>query len=303
MIVVAGSPTDAPVELVLDAAAAASIDVALLDDSDAASWNVTIDATGPAVRATAKTTEGIVDLHEASGLYLRMTTRVQPVPGEDQLVGQRREASLALLASWADVAPGNVANRPAAMATNSSKPYQAALIRAHGFSVPDTLVTNDPRAVQHFWSEQDRVIFKSTSGVRSIVHELDGRRASALDRVRSLPTQFQRLLEGSNVRVHVVGDAVFAVGIESATVDYRYREGGETATMTPYDLPDEVAERCRQISRALDLPFTGIDLFLDTDGEWWCFEANPSPAFSCFEEPTGLPMAQALVAWLAAGEE
>ena len=30
------------------------------------------------------------------------------------------------------------------MASNGSKPYQTQLIRAHGFAVPETLITNDP---------------------------------------------------------------------------------------------------------------------------------------------------------------
>ncbi len=60
------------------------------------------------------------------------------------------------------------------MRSNASKPFQAQLIAAAGFVVPDTLVTNDPEVVREFHAEHGRVIFKSTSGIRSIVRELEG---------------------------------------------------------------------------------------------------------------------------------
>jgi glutathione synthase/RimK-type ligase-like ATP-grasp enzyme len=211
---------------------------------------------------------------------------------------ERQQAALALVCGWADVTGLRVANRPSAMASNSSKPYQAALIRRHWFSVPETLVTNDPNQVRDFARVHGRLVYKSTSGIRSIVHELSPARTATLDRVRHLPTQFQRLVTGTNVRVHVVGPELFACAIEADTVDYRYREGGAPASMHPVDLPADVTDRCLALSAALDLPLAGIDLLQDTDGRWWCFEVNPSPAYSCFAEPTGLPMAAALARWL-----
>ena len=120
-----------------------------------------------------------------------------------------------------------------------------------------------------------------------------------LDRVRHLPTQFQRLVVGTNVRVHVVGDRVHACAVDSGTIDYRYAEGGTGATMTPVALPDEVADRCVRLAEALDLPLAGVDLLRDEDDRWWCFEVNPSPAYSSFEEPTGMPIAHSLATWLA----
>ena len=58
------------------------------------------------------------------------------------------------------------------MGSNASKPYQAQLIRAHGFAVPETLITNDPEEVRAFQRQHPRVIYKSISGVRSIVQTL-----------------------------------------------------------------------------------------------------------------------------------
>ena len=172
-------------------------------------------------------------------------------------------------------------------------------VTASGFSVPETIVTSDPAAVLDFRRRHGRIVYKSISGIRSVVHELTGRRIDDLERVRALPTQFQRLVTGVNVRVHVVGREVYACEVSSRTIDYRYSEGEDAAVATPVTLPDAVRARCVMLADELDLPLAGIDLLRDEDDQWWCFEVNPSPAYNCFEEPTGLPIARSLATWLA----
>ena len=299
MITIVGMPTEDPVRRVLEEAARIEAATLLLTETDAASWNLRVEATRGSVQARLDQPGGSVALDAATGLYLRLTSPRQNHQRPDPLRQQRQDAALSLVCGWAEVAEMRVANRPSAMTTNNSKPYQAALIRQVGFSVPETIVTNDPDQVRRFRRRHGRVVYKSTSGVRSIVHELTPGRAATLDRVRNLPTQFQQLLLGTNVRVHVIGRQTFACEIAAETIDYRYREGSSSARMQPVDLPPGVRTRCLELSAALDLPLAGIDLLRDPDGEWWCFEVNPSPAYTCFEEPTGLPMAEALARWLA----
>jgi hypothetical protein len=299
MIVIVGTPAEDPVRLLLEAADDLGIATLLLPEAEAAAWNLRVECADGRIGAWLDRPAGAVGLESATGLYLRLTDPRQHAQ-PDPLREERQQAALVLVCGWADVTGLRVANRPSAMASNSSKPYQAALIRRSGFSVPETLVTNDPDQVRAFARQHGRLVYKSTSGVRSIVHELSpARTAATLDRVRHLPTQFQRLVTGTNVRVHVVGHELFACAIEAETVDYRYADGGAPTSMHPVDLPGDVTDRCRALSAALDLPLAGIDLLQDTTGRWCCFEVNPSPAYSCFAEPTGLPMAAALARWLA----
>ena len=167
--------------------------------------------------------------------------------------------------------------------------------------MPQTLISSDPDEVREFLDRHRAVIFKSISGVRSIVRRLDHGYLGRLDRVRTLPTQFQVLVPGTDVRVHVVGDRVFATAIETGATDYRYaaRDGAE-ATLTATDLPDEVAQRCVRLAAALRLPLAGIDLRRRPDGEYVCFEVNPMPGYSFFESHTGQPISRAIVEHLAA---
>ena len=86
----------------------------------------------------------------------------------------------------------------------------------------DTLVTTDPEAALAFQAQHGSVIYKSTSGVRSIVSRFTAEHAERLADLRWCPTQFQQYIPGRDHRVHTVGDDIFACEIVSAADDYRY---------------------------------------------------------------------------------
>ncbi len=194
---------------------------------------------------------------------------------------------------WAEITPALVLNRPSVMASNNSKPYQASLIQHSGFRVPQTLVTTDPEAVREFLGRHGGVIYKSISGIRSIVTRLDGQQESRLANVSNCPTQFQECIEGVDYRVHVVGEKIFACEVISSDADYRY-PSSEAPRINACDIPLEIAQRCRALSKVLGLPLTGIDLRKTPSGDWYCFEANPSPGFTFYEDSAGLPIAEAI---------
>jgi len=193
------------------------------------------------------------------------------------------------LLRWTEIAPQLVINRPAAMASNISKPYQTQLIQQCGFAIPETLVTNEPELVREFVKMHHRVVYKSVSAVRSIVREFDESDAERLERIRWCPTQFQAFVPGTNVRVHVVGEHVFATAVDSAATDYRYaaQQVGTHAKLREVELSSELASRCVFLTRALGLVFAGIDLKITPDDRVVCFEVNPSPAYSYYESHSG----------------
>ncbi len=206
------------------------------------------------------------------------------------------------LLSWLDVAPVRIVNRPEAMSSNTSKPYQAALIHRAGFAVPNTLVTNDPAALADFNAKHVPLIYKSASGVRSIVARYDPAEGSRDGDLATYPTQFQRWIPGTDVRVHVLGDAVFACEVVSPAIDYRYPASeAERPRVSACALPPAIIEQCRHLAAALRLDFAGIDLRRTPEGEFVCFEVNPSPGFTYYEDATGLPIAAALARLLAGG--
>jgi RimK-like ATP-grasp domain len=257
------------------------------------------------VRGQVRARDLAIDLHAVSAVYMRPYDWRQ-LPGITQTGPESPAWQHALhvedtLASWLDLTPALVVNRAVAAASNGSKPYQARQIQAMGFAIPDTLITTDPAAAREFWEHHRTVIYKSVSGIRSIVSRLTPAHASRLERVAWCPTQFQEYIPGHDVRVHVVGGEVFACEIHSEADDYRYAgRQGATVQMRPCSLPADCAERCWRLAVALGLVVAGIDLRRTPDGRWYCFEVNPSPGFTYYQQQTNLPIAEAIARLLVA---
>jgi glutathione synthase/RimK-type ligase-like ATP-grasp enzyme len=253
-----------------------------------------------------RTGAGTHPLPEIRGVYVRlMDDRHLPEVSGLAPDAPERAVCRALndaLVRWLELTPARVINRSGPQASNGSKPYQAQLIARAGLRVPETLVTTDPEAVIDFRARHGRLVYKSISGVRSIVRELGDDDLARLDAIRWCPTQFQAYVEGTDVRAHCIGGEVFATAIHATATDYRYaRHDGEVAELEAIELPDELAERCVRLTADLGLEFSGLDLRVGPDGgEPWCFEANPSPAFSYYEDGAGQPIARAIARRLAA---
>jgi len=228
------------------------------------------------------------NLNEVRSIYIRpynfseLDTFNAVDPGSEawKRAVQFEESMLA----WCELTNALVVNRPGSMGSNTSKPYQQEIIRKAGFKVPETLITTDPESVAEFRRKHSRVIYKSISSWRSIVSQLTQDDLTRAEDVACCPTQFQEFVEGTDYRVHVLDSTVFAHRIECVDDDYRY---SEKARIEPLELDDALKARCIELTHQLGLVFSGIDLRRSLDGEWYCFEANPSPGFTYFDQGTG----------------
>ena len=307
MILLCGIPSESPVTLVASELATLGAPFLILNQRKVAHWDIAMSITDDGLSGWLNLDGTLFSLADFSGIYLRLMDdrelpefKAAPAGSPFRALCRARHEVLLL---WVELTPARVLNRAAAMASNFSKPYQSQLIAAAGFDVPPTLVTNDPTAVCEFRRHHRRIIFKSISSARSIVRELTDADEMRLAAIRWCPTQFQAFILGNNVRVHVVGEAVFATEIISDATDYRYSqsETGTAAELRAFNLEPEVAQRCRVLAQRLGLSLAGIDLKFTPDGRVYCFEVNPSPAFSYYEAHTAQPLARAIAQHLAAG--
>jgi glutathione synthase/RimK-type ligase-like ATP-grasp enzyme len=261
-----------------------------------------IDANG--VSGVLTLGEQTIDLSDVTSAYLRLMDdrflpEVEALAADDPARVHARGFHEAFF-RWSEVTPALVVNRAEPQGSNGSKPYQAQLIARHGLLPPPTLITNDPEAVIAFRAEHGRIIYKSISASRSIVREFEDADVRRLDAISWCPVQFQARIEGLNVRVHVVGGRTFPTAIKSTHLDYRYaRKEGGSSELVSTRLPKDIAKSCVALTADLGLAFSGIDLLKGSDGNWYCFEVNPSPAFSYFQANTGQPIATALAKLLA----
>jgi len=297
VILLWGVPGDDPLDCIQAALERTGADVRMLDQRGNAEMRVelTVGADGN-VCGRISDFLGEIDLSCVGAAYVRPldTGKACGIEATTDPVFVRAMAADAALIAWADLSRAFIVNRPQAMAANNSKPYQLAQIGGFGFAVPDTLVTTDAIAVREFRERHGRVIYKSVSGVRSIVSQLNDEERSLAD-VANCPTQFQEYIPGVDVRVHVAGDEILSVRIVSDADDYRYasRAGCEVA-MVPVDLPAGVAKACRTMAAGMGLHLAGIDLRRTPAGEWYCLEVNPSPGFTYYEAVTGQPISAAV---------
>lgn len=295
MIIIYGYPDDDPIRLAIEAVADTGADYLVVDPRRLDRQDL---VTGVAMDGWMRVDGRRIALTDVSAVYAR------PLPPRatdaGAAAGARAEAFGEAFVTWLETSSALVVNRPRAMESNASKPYQIQLIARAGLVVPETLVTSDPDEVLAFRRQHSRIIFKSISGIRSIVREFGDADRARLGLITSLPVQFQAFVPGRDVRVHVVGRETFAAVIDSTEIDYRYaeRDGGQTA-MEPFALPDEIARRCVEVTERLGLVLSGVDFRVGPDGRWTCLEVNPMPAYSYFESHSGLPISNALARLLA----
>lgn len=308
-VVVWGVPTESPVELLLDALTRRGADPVVVHPRRFLEQDVDVRIGSGELRGSLRVGGVTTDLRAVDGVYVRpiepeLVPELRDLAPDDAAVLRARaqfDALMAFTEAAGDALGTRVASPLSAMASNMSKPYQAQLVLAGGFDTPETLVTDDPDAAREFVLSHDGAIYKSVSGVRSIVTVVDLARDSArLERIRWCPVQFQENVRGRDVRVHVVGDEVYAAIVSSAATDYRYARAqvGQDATLAPHTLPDTLAARCVALAKSLDLPFAGVDLKLADDGRVVCFEVNPSPGYPWYETAADLPISDALARWL-----
>jgi len=291
VIVVWGAANDPPAAELMRVLHARRLAFAHVDDQAIPSlrYEMTI---GAETDGWIELTDGKLNLAAVTAMYLR--------PGPQPSSGRPAANAAALLAIASNIR-GTVVNRPAAGLSNMSKPLQLAMIAAAGLATPQTLITTDPAAAKAFLAQHGRVVYKSISGIRSIVGALEVKDATRLDRVATGPVQLQRWIEGTDVRVHVVGERWFATAIESHATDYRYAgRDHEDLTMSDVEVEPAVAARLVGVTRNMGLLVSGIDLRRTPAGEWFCFEVNPSPGFTFYEQAGGQQVANAIADLLSA---
>lgn len=202
-------------------------------------------------------------------------------------------------------------NHPTANGLMENKIRQLKLACELGFSIPETLVTNDATEVRGWLRQlggqaickalysplieeenEDRFIFANL--FEAIPDDFD-------QSIRIAPAIFQRaLLSKVDYRVTVVGPQVFAARVDMSELALDWRTAKADVNFTLCDLPAVVRDLCRQYVAVATLSFGAIDL-VESDGEFYFLEINPNGEWGWLERPHGIPIAAALCDLLSEG--
>ena len=199
-------------------------------------------------------------------------------------------------------------NDPGADRTASRKIVQLETALRAGFTVPETLITNDPDEARSFAeSRPGPVVYKRTGTGRAEFAEtriIDRADFGKLTSIRTSPTTFQDYIDATcDLRVVWVDGVEWTVRIDSQAgvgrIDSRLDTSVEFARE---QLPASVSKSLATLMGALGLSFGVIDLRLGRDGEYYFLEVNPQGQFAYLEIKTGLPLFRSLSNLLVHGD-
>jgi hypothetical protein len=221
------------------------------------------------------------------------------------------DAAAVLADLWELLPVRYVPGSPDAIAHAGHKSRQLLLAGRLGFELPPTLVTNAPEAVLDFHQEHGGAIITKRAAPSQRLAAADGetivrytepvrpRDLVHVEDLRLCPLILQQYVpKRVELRVTVVGSEVFAAAIHSQAsnhtrLDWRRYDDARTP-ITPFPLPDDMAERCRALVRQLGLRYGAIDLVLTPDDRFVFLEINPNGQYLWIELATGLPISAAV---------
>lgn len=189
-------------------------------------------------------------------------------------------------------------NPPASFPRTSSKLEQLRAAVRCGFSIPRTLMSNDPRRIREILEAQpDKVIYKSffpafwdtSDGVAAVFSTpLLAEDLPNDEILKATPGIFQVLVPKlCELRITVIGQHIFAARIDSQSVPsarFDWRAARERVPIEPFALPQDVAGACHRLMADLGLVFGCFDLIVTPDHDYVFLEVNEMGAFLWLEE-------------------
>lgn len=180
-----------------------------------------------------------------------------------------------------------------------------------GFKVPKSLITGNPEEIIEFYEATNRnVIIKPLYFNRYIeddkqslifTNKLSSHDLENIDQRIALPSIFQEnIAKKLELRITVVGERVFAAAVNSQTDEQsKYDWRKKKLAFEKFDLPQEIALKCLELTKMLELNFGAIDMILSPNGDYTFLEINPNGQWVWIEKDSGLDISGAIVDFLS----
>ena len=228
--------------------------------------------------------------------YRRPEKLISPTPGAPTPETQCAldEWSEGLEAFFAHIPRSRWMNHPAANAKASRKLEQLTTAQKIGFTIPDTLVTQNAGQLRDFFRVHNGEIIVKPMGRAYVERPLEENDtliytnqvpASELDDLADLsvcPTLFQQgIRKKSDVRITVIDSHVYAFELNAYDETGRQRCDIRRNNMADViyraiKLPVSVDTAVRKLVSYYELRFAAIDMAVADDGTWYFFEVNPN---------------------------
>jgi len=186
-------------------------------------------------------------------------------------------------------------NNPLKQYKTNFKSYQLLLARNLGFSIPNTIMTNNSQDILPHFENEGRMIYKQLGWTMfpngDVIFTSEVKKEQVIDQpddIRLTPGIFQEYIEKDyELRVTVVGEEIFAVKINSqqqqrTVIDWRHDQLSDM--YEGYELSEELKQKLIEFNFKAGIEFGAYDLIKTKDGRYIFLECNPSGQWLWLEE-------------------
>lgn len=173
-----------------------------------------------------------------------------------------------------------------------------------GFSIPDTLISNNPKEVKDFIRSKGgtavaKALFSPLIEEPEVDYFIFTNKISletlrADEEIEICPTIYQQKLSPKmDYRITVVGEEVISAKIEDSISNEPFldwRESKNSLKFVQCKLPEEVEGNCRKLIQSNGLLYGSIDL-VEYKGDYYFLEVNPNGEWGWLEKPNNIPIA------------
>ena len=196
------------------------------------------------------------------------------------------------------------------------KVFQLQIAKNLGFTIPKTLISNQPDEVENFYHSicKNGMIIKplfmgfiDDDDNPKTIYTSEVKLEDFVDKqsITYAPSIFQeKINKKADIRVTVIGQKIYAAEIHTKghkSVDWR-KFSIDKLVHHPHILPKKLAEKCVNLVHRLGLEFGAIDLALSEDGRYVFFEINPNGQWAWLEDVLDWPLSSELVDLLVRGK-
>lgn len=181
-----------------------------------------------------------------------------------------------------------------------------------GFTIPETLISNEIGELKSFINKYNPVVLKlmNQDFYKTAENEFKGIYVNkiSIDDLKKFgssnenPIVLQKYIEKSfEVRYTVVSDDHFVCKIESqasniANIDWRRYD----IPHTPHSViepPIDIKEKVKRFMKELSIEYGALDFIVDTYNNWYFLEVNSMGQFLWIEDLTDLKISDAIIKW------
>ncbi len=178
-----------------------------------------------------------------------------------------------------------------------------------GFSIPETLITNEMEAAKKFFKRfpkstivkvlHHHEIFLNQKSYRFLTNNIETSHLSKFNELTYAPVIFQKKIENdSEIRVTVINDKAFSCRIstikEKRNFSDLHKIKEKELIFSEISLDKKIEKLCIKLNRKLGLLVSSIDFVQGKNGELLFLEINPIGDWNWIEKHTNLPITKSM---------